>query len=129
MNLIPRYPHPHSSHQERNPLLVILLTLISNNVEELEGVLALRSADDTEPVTELLLLEELLGQVLEVATGEVLVCDDLDLSISEVVDGDVLAKVTGAAVDLDALLEESRESGGVEDAVLGWLLGVDDELD
>lgn len=108
--------------------LVILLLALTNDVEELQAVLALAGADHTEPVTELLLLQKLLGQVLEVATGEVLVCDDLDLAVAEVGDGNVVAEVTGAALDLDALLEEGGESRGVEDAVLGWLLGVDDEL-
>lgn len=125
-NLIPRSTHP--SLQKENHLVLILIRLVSNNVEELEAVLSLGGGDDTQPVAKLLLLEELLSQVLEVATAEVLVSHDLDLSISEVVDDDVLAEVTGAAIDLDALLEEGRESGRVEDAVLGGLLGVDDEL-
>lgn len=109
-------------------LVLVLLSIISNNVEELEAVLALGGADHTQPVTELLLLEELLGQVLEVATAEVLVCDDLNLAITDVGDGDILAEVSGATINLDALLEEGSESGGVEDAILGGLLGVDDEL-
>lgn len=93
-----------------SPLLVLLLiTLLTNNVEELEAVLALAGADDTEPVTELLLLEKLLGQVLEVAARELLVSDHLDLAIAEVVDGDVVAEVASETVDLDALLEEGCE--------------------
>lgn len=54
--------------------------------------------------------------------------DDLDLAVAEVGDGDVVAEVAGQAVDLDALLEEGREGGGVEDAVLGGLGCVDGEL-
>ena len=46
-------------------LVLILLTLVTNNVEELQAVLALGGADHTEPVTELLLLEELLGPVVQ----------------------------------------------------------------
>jgi hypothetical protein len=109
-------------------LLVIVLGLVTNNVEELEAVLALGRADDAQPVAELLLLEEFLGQVLEVTTAEVLVGHDLDLAIAEVGDGDGLAEVTGAAVDLDALLEEGCEGRRVEDTVLGGLRSVDDEL-
>ena len=109
-------------------LVLLLLTLLTNNVEELEGVLALVGGDDTEPVTELLLLEELLGQVLEVATGELLVGNDLDATIAEVGDVDLLAEVAGEAVNLDALLEESGEGRGVEDAVVHGLGSVDDEL-
>merc|ERR1712080_460808 len=97
-------------------LVLLLLTLLANDVEELEGVLALVGGDDTEPVTKLLLLEELLGQVLNVATGELLVGNDLDATIAEVGDVDLLAEVAGEAVNLDALLEESGEGRGVEDA-------------
>ena len=56
-------------------------------------------------------------------------CNDFDAPIGEVGDGNVVAEVAGAAVNLDALLKEGGEGGWVEDAVLGWLGGVDDELD
>lgn len=42
-------------------LLVVLVSLVVNDVEELELVDTSGGGDDTEPVTELLLLEELLG--------------------------------------------------------------------
>lgn len=42
-------------------LLVIILNLVIDNVEELELVDATRGGHDTEPITQLLLLEELLG--------------------------------------------------------------------
>jgi hypothetical protein len=42
-------------------LLVILVLLVVDDVEELELVDSLASGDDAEPVTELHLLEELLG--------------------------------------------------------------------
>jgi len=54
--------------------------------------------------------------------------DDLDAAVAEVRDGDGVAEVARAAVDLDALLQEGGEGGGVEDAVLRGLGGVDDEL-
>jgi hypothetical protein len=55
--------------------------------------------------------------------------DDLDLAVVEVGDVDGLAEVSGAAVDLDARLEEGGEGRGVEDLVVGGLGSVDDELD
>ena len=113
---------------KQTDLLIIILSLISNNIEELKTVLSLSSANNTKPIAQLLLLQELLRKVLQVTTRKLLVCHDLNTSIAEVVHGDVIAEVTGAAVDFDALLEESRESGWVEDAVLGGLGGVDDEL-
>ena len=54
--------------------------------------------------------------------------NDFDSAIAEVRDVDVVAEVTREAVDLDALLQESRKGGRVENAVLGRLRGVDDEL-
>ena len=42
-------------------LFIVLITLLIDNIEESELVGSLASSDDTEPVTELLLLEELLG--------------------------------------------------------------------
>ena len=44
-----------------NRLILILISLVVNDVEELEFVNALGGRDDAEPVTELHLLEELLG--------------------------------------------------------------------
>lgn len=42
-------------------LLVVVISLVVDDVEELELVHSLRGGDDTEPVTQLHLLEELLG--------------------------------------------------------------------
>ena len=44
-----------------NGLLVVLIGLVVNDVEELELVDTLGGGDDAEPITELHLLEELLG--------------------------------------------------------------------
>ena len=67
-------------------------------------------------------------QVLEVATGKLVVGNDLDLALALLLDNDVVAEVVGAALDLDALLEELLEGGDVEDLVGGGLGSVDDEL-
>ena len=48
-------------------LLVILVGLVVDNVEEAELVDTLGGGNDAEPVTELLLLEELLGAVIALA--------------------------------------------------------------
>ena len=110
------------------PLLVILIILPTNNVEELQAVLALAGADHPQPIPQLLLLKELLREILEVPSAELLVRDDLDPAIAQIRDVNIVAEVAGAAVDFDALLEERREGGWVEDAVLRWLGCVDDEL-
>lgn len=67
-------------------------------------------------------------QVLEVATRELVVGDNLNLAIAGLRDLDGLAEVAGAALDLDALVEELLESRDVEDLVAGGLRSVDDEL-
>ena len=54
--------------------------------------------------------------------------NDLDLAITLLLDDDVVAQVVGAALDLDAVLEELLEGGDVEDLVVGGLRSVDDEL-
>lgn len=50
-----------SSSVEAIDLLVVLISVVVNDVEELELVDSLGGGDNTEPVTELHLLEELLG--------------------------------------------------------------------
>lgn len=67
-------------------------------------------------------------QVLEVAAGELVVGDDLDLAIAGLGDLDDLAELAGAAVDLDLLVEELLEGRDVEDLVARGLGGIDDEL-
>lgn len=53
-------------------LLVVVISLVVDDVEELELVHSLRGRDDTEPVTELHLLEELLGPGAQDITVSVL---------------------------------------------------------
>jgi hypothetical protein len=132
-------------------LLIILIRLVVDNVEEAELVDTLGGGNDAEPVTELLLLEELLGtttllacapvfplnkeifyaanvQVLQVAARELLVRNDLDLAITLLADLNGITKVTSAALDLDAVVQELLESLDVEDLVVDGLRAVDDEL-
>lgn len=133
-------------------LLVVVISLVVDDVEELELVHSLRGGDDTEPVTELHLLQEFLGpkraddhgqcyvpvqwferdgwflQVLEVPARELVVGNDLDLAITDLGDLDGLAQVADTAVDLDLLVQELLEGGNIEDLVAGGLRGVDDEL-
>ena len=68
------------------------------------------------------------SQVLQVAAGELLVGDDLDLAVTLLGDEDGLAEVTGAALNLDAVVKELLESLEIEDLVVDGLRAVDDEL-
>lgn len=67
-------------------------------------------------------------QVLQVAAGERDVRDDLDLSIADLRDGNVVAQVARAAFDLDAVVEELLERREVEDLVADGLAAVDGVL-
>lgn len=75
-----------------------------------------------------MLLEELLGKVLEVTLGELLVGGDGDLGVITTDDGDLIGQTTSAALDLDAIVEELLESRGIENLVTGGAGAVDDEL-
>lgn len=67
-------------------------------------------------------------QVLEVTTRELVVGNDLDLALTLLLDNDVVAQVVGAALDLDAVLEELLEGSDVEDLVAGRLRSINDVL-
>lgn len=67
-------------------------------------------------------------QVLEVATGEGDVGDDLDLAIASLGDDDLVAEVADTALDLDAVVEELLEGRDIEDLVARGLRSVDDVL-
>ena len=54
--------------------------------------------------------------------------NDLNLSITLLGNLDDVSKVTGAAVDLDAVMEELLEGLDVEDLFVDGLRAVDDEL-
>lgn len=54
--------------------------------------------------------------------------NDLDLSIALLGNLNDIAEVTGAALDLDAVVKELLESLDVEDLVVDGLRAVDDEL-
>ena len=54
--------------------------------------------------------------------------NDLDLAIALLADLDGITKVTGAALNLDAVVQELLESLDVEDLVVDGLRAVDDEL-
>lgn len=55
-------------------------------------------------------------------------CYNLDFALTLLSDLDGVTQVTGAALDLDAIMEELLEGVDVEDLVLNWLRGVDHKL-
>jgi len=111
-----------------NDLLIILLVRIVDNVEESELVDAFGGGDNTEPISQLLLLEELLCQILEVSSRELSVRSDLNLPIAEILDQHDITEVSDTVINLDLVLKELLEGGNVEDLVACGLRSVDDEL-
>jgi len=103
--------------------LVSSLVVVDLEETELVGVLAV--GEHAEELTEVLLLEVLLGEVLKVALGE----SDLGLNDEGVLvlgDGDGLAEVAGLALNLDLVVHEALEVGENENVVLDGLGAVDD---
>jgi hypothetical protein len=56
------------------------------------------------------------------------VSNDLNLAVTLLGNSDCVAEVSGAALDLDAVVEELLEGLDVEDLVVDGLRAVDDEL-
>lgn len=106
-------------------LIIILLLLIIHNIEEPQLIHALTRAHHTQPIPQLLLLQELFGEVLEVAAGELDVAHDLDLVAADLADLDAVAEVACAALDLDALVQELLEGADVKNFIGDGLGTVD----
>ena len=82
--------------------------------------------NDVQELPEAVLLEVLLGEVLEVSFGEVGVSLDGD-SLVITVHADHISQTAGPACHLDAGSQEFCEVGGVEDLVLDGFGAIDGE--
>lgn len=90
-------------------------------------VLVLLDRDESDPVSELVLLQVSLGQVLQVLTGELSSRHNNNLG-AVLGDGGGLTQVTDNTLDLDVLNQVLDVSLLVKDTVLDWSGGVNDEL-
>ena len=101
--------------------------LIILNVEVSEFVVVLAGGDNSQVLLQVLLLEVLLGQVLQVslAEGDAGLNDDI---VGVLGHGHGGAEVAGLAVNLDVLLEVVFEVAQNDDVVLDGELAVDGEL-
>ena len=109
----------------RTHLLIIVISILVDNVEEAQLVDTLAGADHPQPIAQLLFLEELLRQVLQISPAEGDVRHNLNLAVADALDFDLVAEVSGAAFDLDAVVQELLEGGKVEDLVRYGLRAVD----
>lgn len=108
-----------------NNLLFVLLIL--GDGVELQLVLVLLDSNESDPVSELVLLQVSLGQVLQVLSGELSSGDNNHL-VSFLGNGDGLTQVTDDTVNLDVFNQVLNVSLLVENSVFNWSRSVNDEL-
>jgi hypothetical protein len=108
-----------------NDLLVIILPLLIYYIEEPQLIHSFTGADNPQPIPKLLLLQELLRQVLEISSTERDMRHHLDLPVPDLLDIDLVAEITGASLNLDAVVEEFLEGRQVENLVAYRLRAVD----
>merc|ERR1712071_425041 len=111
-------------------LVIVALLLIVVEAEVLELVRVLGAGHHAQVVTQAGLLQVLLGQVLQVPLAhlDVIACTDSDLALCTL-NVQVLAKVLGLAVHLDALLEELLKVRSLHESILHRMSAVHNELD
>lgn len=83
---------------------IVVLVVVGTDPEVTQLVRVLLVGNHTDPITETVLLQVLLGQVLEVGLGEVDIGADVQLQLGAL-EGDVVAQVVHLAVDLEAGLD------------------------
>lgn len=114
--------------ETRQCLFLIGLSILANLVV-LDNIGLLIRADDPQPVPQLMLLQELLGQVLQVALGNLSISRLEDNLVGITGDGDSgLSEIVGTAVDLDAVGKVLLKRRHVENLVGDGSRAVNDEL-
>jgi hypothetical protein len=98
------------------------------NVVELERIVVFGGSNDTNPVPQAVLLQELFGEILEVSLGEGDVGGNGDFVVTIADNLDIFAKLADLALDLDAVVQKLFKVCAVEDTVRSGLRVVDDEL-
>merc|ERR1719154_71621 len=106
-------------------ILFLLLFIVDLEIAELVAVFC--GCYNTEPVTEIVLLQILLRQVLEISLGECNVGSHNQLGFGSL-NSDVVAEVSSFTIDLDPVMKVLLEVSGVHDAILDGLSAVEDKL-
>merc|ERR1719509_527419 len=106
-------------------IVLFILLIVDLEVSEFVGVLGV--SDNTKPIPEVVLLEVLLGEVLEVPLGEGDVAGELDLGLLPG-QAHVLPEVASLASHLDAFMKILLEVSTVHDTVLHGVGAIDGEL-
>lgn len=87
-------------------LLLVFGVIIIGNVEVTQFKGLLVTGNHAQPITDLILLQELLGKVLQVALGESNVGNNGDLVITSAGDDNSITQVVGTAFNLDTVMKE-----------------------
>jgi len=98
-------------------LLLLLLAIITGDVIETELVDILRGCDNSNPVSEGVLLQELFSEVLKVPLREWNVGGDSEFGVSIADNFNVVAELSSLAVDFYAIMEELLEVSTIENTV------------
>lgn len=109
-----------------NLFFVVFFFVVSNGVE-LQLVLVLLDRDESDPVSDLVLLQVSLGQVLQVLTRELTGGGNNDLGTFRS-NGDVVTQVTNNTFNLDVFNQVLNVSFLVKNIVFNWSRSVNDEL-
>jgi hypothetical protein len=104
-----------------------LLFLLVVQVEVTKLVRGLVGSNNTDVITEKLLLQELLGEVLEITLRHVDLGGHVHL-VTITVNRDGVTEHTWLTLDLNSVTEELLESIDIENLVLHWSVTVNSEL-
>jgi len=107
-------------------IFIVRLLVVDLEVSELIAVLGV--GNHTKPVSKVILLQVLLGEILEVPLGERNVRGEGNLGLLPL-HVELLAKVAGLASNLDTLLEVLLKVSTVHDAILDGVGAINEELD
>jgi ribosomal RNA-processing protein 12 len=108
----------------RDLFLVLLLSL--NRVES-QLVRTLLDGDESDPVSDLVLLQVLLSQVLQVLTREFGGGDNSN-NVTGLLNDNVVTQVTDNTLNFDLVVQELDVRSWVKDTVLSWSGNVDSVL-
>ncbi len=107
--------------------LLLFLSIVTTDLEVSQLIGVLVGGNDVQEITKLLLLQVLLGEVLQVSLRERKFSSNVNLGLLAG-DLDLGTKVTSLAVDLDAIMKELLEGGSIENLILNRITTINSEL-
>lgn len=110
--------------------LLFFISISAGHGKVSHFVRILASSDNSKVVSELLLLQISLGQVLQLTLGEAKIGRAGNSQLSSITgDGNIVgSKSSGLSIDLDSVVKVLLEHGNVEDLIVDRLRAVDDEF-